>query len=300
LARKILITGAEGQLGKALQFSLIDKFKILPTTWNPVLNSRKKSNVSKLDITIKDDVSKCIDSFAPDIIINCAAYSDVDSNEINKDLAHEVNVNGLHNLINSSDKNTYIIQISSDYVFHGAEGPYDEDDHTFPVNYYGKTKLEAENILRGTRRRWVIIRPNVLYSDNLFCKGNFFAWVYKSLSKGQTISVVTDQISNPTSIHQLVISIFQSILLMYEGILHIGSDDYMSRYEFALIIAEVFGFDTSLIVPIDTKLLLKRMKTYTAERPVNSGLKVDKIQRELNISTYSSEYSLKKIKTIID
>ena len=296
MARKILITGAEGQLGKALQISLSDKFEILSTTRKPSKVAINNRNIFKLDITDNEDVSKYITSFDPDIIINCAAYTDVDNNEENKDLAHKVNVQGLNNLIQSSGKDTYIVQISSDYVFDGTDGPYDEDDHTFPVNYYGKTKLEAENILRGTRRKWVIIRPNVLYSDDLFCKGNFFAWVYKSLLKGQNISVITDQISNPTPIYQLVTSIFQSILLTYEGILHIGSDDCVSRYEFATKIAKVFSFDTSFISPIDTKLFFKNVKSYIAERPMHSGLKVNKIERELNISTYPLEYSLKQLK----
>ena len=110
MARKILITGSEGQLGKALQFAFADQFTILPTTRNPSMDSIKNRNISQLDITIKEDVSKCITSFVPDIIINCAAYSDVDANESNRDLAHEVNVDGLINLINSSDKNTYSIE----------------------------------------------------------------------------------------------------------------------------------------------------------------------------------------------
>ena len=197
MARKILITGAEGQLGKALQINLSDKFKLLPTSRKPTVKAIKNRNVHKLDITVKEDIAAVIASFKPDIIINCAAYTDVDGSEKDKDLAHKVIVSGLQNLIQLSEKETFFIQISSDYVFDGISGPYAEDDHTFPVNYYGKTKLEAENMLRGMRRRYLIFRPNVLYSEDIFSKGNFFAWVYKSLLKEKSISVVTDQISNP-------------------------------------------------------------------------------------------------------
>jgi len=202
-------------------------------------------------------------------------------------------------LIHASDHKTYFVQISSDYVFEGDAGPYSEDDHTYPVNYYGKTKLEAENIIRGSRRKFLILRTNVIYSEDLNIKSNYFAWVYKSLLNNKSISVVNDQISNPTYVSHLAQAIFQCIILNTEGIYHYGSDDFLSRYEFAMTIAEVFGFDKSLISPIDTKSLFKKIKSYSAERPANSGLKVDKIERELNISTYSSEYSLKKIKTII-
>jgi len=300
LARKILITGAEGQLGKALQIIFADNFNVLPTTKKPSKLAINNRNSMEMDITNLDSVSNVINSFRPDIIINCAAYSNVDGSEINKNLSHQVNVEGLTNLLQVSDKETYIIQISSDYVFDGTNGPYDEEDPTFPINYYGRSKLEAENILRGSRRKWAILRPNVIYSDDLFCKANFFSWVYKSLLKEESISVVTDQISNPTYMKDIVKSIFQCILLSYEGILHIGSDDYLSRYKFALNIAEVFGFDKTLIAPIYTKQLSSNVESYIAERPKHSGLKTNKIERELNITTYLTSYSLKQLKSTLN
>ena len=295
-----MITGAEGQLGKALQIGLTDKFNILSTTRQPTQLAKNQRNVQKLDITDKENISNVLESFNPDIIINCAAYTNVDGSEINKDLAHQVNLEGLRNLIQLSDINTYLIQISSDYVFDGDSGPYSEDEHTFPVNYYGKTKLEAENILRGTRRKWAIFRPNVIYSSDLFSKGNFFAWVYRSLLKNNSISVVTDQISNPTFNLQFVKAIFQCIIMDFEGILHIGSDDYMSRYEFALDIANVFGFDSALITKIDTDSLTQKVKSYIAKRPLHSGLVVSKIEKELNTSSHSTNYNLKLLKSSLN
>jgi dTDP-4-dehydrorhamnose reductase len=296
LARKILITGAEGQLGKALQISLSDKFKLLPTSRKPTQKAIKNRNVHKLDITVKEDIAAVIASFKPDIIINCAAYTDVDGSEKDKDLAHKVNVSGLQNLIQLSEKETFFIQISSDYVFDGNNGPYAEDDHTFPVNYYGKTKLEAENMLRGMRRRFLIFRPNVLYGEDLFSKGNFFAWVYKSLLNGKSISVVTDQISNPVYVQNFVNAIFKCIIMNCEGIYHFGSDDYISRYEFARNIAQIFNFELSLVEPIETKTLAQKVKSYIAKRPINSGLKTEKIEQEVSQTIYSTLYSLKQLK----
>ena len=295
-----MITGVEGQLGKALQTGLTDKFNILSTTRQPTQLAKNQRNVQKLDITDKENISNVLESFKPGIIINCAAYTNVDGSEINKDLAHQVNVEGLRNLIQLSDINTYLIQISSDYVFDVDSGPYSEDEHTFPVNYYGKTKLEAENILRGTRRKWAIFRPNVLYSSDLFSKGNFFAWVYRSLLKKDSISVVTDQISNPTFSLQIVKAIFQCIIIDFEGRLHVGSDDYMSRYEFALDIAKVFGLDSALITKIDTDSLTRKVKSYIAKRPLHSGLVVSKIEKELNTSSHSTNYNLKLLKNSLN
>ena len=296
MARKILITGAEGQLGKALQISLSDKFKLLPTSRKPTQKAIKNRNVHKLDITVKEDIAAVIASFKPDIIINCAAYTDVDGSEQDKYLAHKVNVSGLQHLIQLSEKETFFIQISSDYVFDGNNGPYTEDDHTFPVNYYGKTKLEAENMLRGMRRRFLIFRPNVLYGEDIFSKGNFFAWVYKSLLNGKSISVVTDQISNPVYVQNFVNAIFKCIIMNCEGIYHFGSNDYISRYEFARNIAQIFNFELSLVEPIETKTLAQKVKSYIAKRPINSGLKTVKIEQEVNQTIYSTLYSLKQLK----
>ena len=206
---KILVTGKNGQLGKSIH-------KII--TGNEKNSEFVFVGRDALDLSSQDSIIEYFNNNSFDIIINCAAYTNVDGSELNKELAHQINVEGLHNLIQLSELNTHIIQISSDYVFDGCNGPYTEDDHTFPINYYGKTKLEAENLLRGTRRKWSIFRGNVLYSSDLDCKGNFFAWVYKSLLKNRPISVVVDQISNPTFSNHFVNAIFQAIIMDYEGL----------------------------------------------------------------------------------
>ena len=249
-----------------------------------------------MDITERSDVERAINKINPDIIINCAAYTDVDGSERNKDLAHKVNVVGLQNLIHASDHDTYFVQISSDYVFEGDAGPYSEDDHTYPVNYYGKTKLEAENILRGSRRKFLIIRTNVIYSEDLNIKANYFAWVYKSLLNKKSISVVNDQTSNPAYVSHLAQAIFQCIILNTEGIYHYGSDNYLSRYEFSMEIANIFELDNSLITSIDTKQLTQDIPSYIAKRPRHSGLNTFKIENEIGLTAYSTDYSLTILK----
>ena len=295
MARNILITGAEGQLGKSLQRKLRDKFEFVPTDLITG-ESGSRPNIKYLDITKRSDVARTINEINPDIIINCAAYTDVDGSERNKNLAHKVNVVGLQNLIYASGHETYFVQISSDYVFEGDAGPYSEDDHTYPVNYYGKTKLEAENILRGSRRKFLIIRTNVIFSEDLNIKANYFAWVYKSLLNNKSISVVNDQISNPAYVSHLAQAIFQGIILNTEGIYHYGSDNYLSRYEFSMEIANIFELDNSLITSIDTKQLTQDIPSYIAKRPRHSGLNTFKIENEIGLTAYSTDYSLTILK----
>ncbi len=282
-------------MGKALQQILCDKFDVLATSRSS--NSTNSSNDIKImDITKRSNVKETVNEFNPDIIINCASFTDVDGSESNKYLAHLVNVVGLQNLIYASGHDIYIVQISSDYVFSGDSGPYSEEDHTYPVNYYGKTKLEAENILRGSNKKYLIIRPNVVYGANLKCKANFLAWVYNNLINNKPIYVVNDQISNPTYVSNLVEVIFRCIILNTEGIYHYGSDDYLSRYEFAIAISRHFKLDNNLIRRIDTEELIKLIPSYIAKRPRHTGLKTVKIEDEIGLTTYSTDYNLDLLK----
>ena len=108
---------------------------------------------------------------------------------------------------------------------------------------------------------------------------SFFSWVYKPLSKNKIIYVVDDQISNASFVDNLSDLIFKSLLLNFQGIVHHGSSDYISRYEFAKLIAKVYGFDEKLIKPISTSRLIDKNKSYVAKRPLNSALMIDKSEK---------------------
>ena len=263
---KILLTGAEGQLGNCLFYKLNEFFNVFSSS----KNGNNKSKINKLDITDSAEVKKNINLFNPNIIINCAAMTNVDLCEQNKSLCYDVNVNGLKNLIKHSDKETKIIHISSDYVYDGKNNSYDETLAPNPINYYGKTKLESENILIGSRRSYIIIRPNTLYS----LKGNnFFTWVYNSLINNTEINVVDDQVSNPSFVPSLASSIIDIILMNGEGLYHHGSKDSITRYDFAIAISKKFNFNDKLIKKTNTKTL-----NQVARRPLSSILNCSKIQ----------------------
>ena len=270
--KKILITGAEGQLGFYL-------YKKLDKTFDVIATSRagnKKEKIINLDITNYKDVKIICQKFQPTIIINCAAITDVDFCERNKKEAYRVNVDGINNLIKSSDLTCKIIQISSDYVFDGNELNYTEESMPDPQNYYGKTKLEAENLLLGQRRPFTILRPNTIFSFN---KYNFLTWVYKSLKNNEQINVVADQVSNPSYVPSICLSIISIILMNGVGIYNHGSSDNISRYEFSLKIADSFNLNKKLISKINTLEL-----NQFAKRPLNSILNTRKIENDFNIN----------------
>ncbi len=290
MPKKILITGAEGQLGRSLQSKLSSSFHIIPTALNPSVHAKSNRNVVQLDISNENQCRKVMDEFTPDLIINCAALTNVDLCEKDHQLARMVNVVGIENLVKSSENHTKIIHISTDFVFSGNEGPYKEDDPTHPISYYGKSKLEGENVLRGSLHPWCIIRGSVLYGDPVNSKSNFFSWVYDSLKSSTSIKVVDDQISNPAWLELLSEFIFKCIMLNSTGVFHFGSEDYISRFEFAQQIAKTFNLDSTLITPVKTSDL-----SFIAPRPMHSGLSTEKISREFDIQVQPTSYSLRSI-----
>tara|TARA_Y100001970_G_scaffold59721_1_gene76060 strand:+ start:10142 stop:11038 length:897 start_codon:yes stop_codon:yes gene_type:complete len=288
--KKILITGSSGLLGQKITDKLSGLFNVLSLS--------KVGSDNCLDITSKDAVHNTFKEFKPDIVINCAAFTNVDKSETEKSLARDVNVKGLTNIISSLPVNSKIIHISTDYVFDGESGDYKEDDMKLPINYYGKTKLEADNLLMGSNCNYLIIRPNVLYSyDNVFNQSSkdnysqhFLSWLIYSLSNNDCVKVVDDQISNPVYIPDLVDVITTSVLVDYSGVSHYGSEDVLSRYEFATKVCNIFGFDSGKVLAIKSDEL-----NQIALRPKKSSLDCSKIVQDLNIDLYPTDYSLNRI-----
>ncbi|MAV58880.1 MAG: NAD(P)-dependent oxidoreductase [Candidatus Marinimicrobia bacterium] len=285
MKKKILITGSNGQLGNCLSASLSNYFDVIPSLKNTTIGSLK------LDITDKLNVKYIIDRIKPDIIINCAAITDVDLCEKNRAQARNVNFIGLKNLVKYSKKHTKLIHISTDYVFDGLKGNYNEKDPTIPLNFYGKTKLEAENFLIGSNRKILILRLNGLFSSKLKNK-NFFSFVYKSINANRKISIVDDQISNPVLVELMPEVIMKAILLDTTGVVHYGSSNVISRYDFAKQICMVFKLNALLIEKISSDKL-----NQLAKRPLKTSLDTSKIESILEINTYDTNFCLELIKT---
>lgn len=279
----ILITGSNGQLGSHFNNIKDSLFNIIPSYY------KKKSSFVLLDITNEKDVKDAIKSYNPDIIINTAAITDVDFCELNKSIAREVNVQGPRNLIKHSSSNTKIIQISTDYIYDGKIGNYDEKSLPNPLNYYGKTKLEAENILLSSNKKFIIIRVATLFSNY---SNNFYKWIVNNLKSNNILNVVDDQISNPCYALNLVNLILDLILLDYTGKINFGSINYLSRYDFALEIANSKGLNNKLI-----KLSKTNNINYLSNRPLNTSFDLQ-LCKKLNIKLFSSKDTLKYINTL--
>ena len=283
---RILITGAFGQLGYALQ-SVLSK----NSHYDLICTGRRiKEGQGGISLDIRNQVAlkEIINTTAPDIVINLAAMTNVDACELNPKLAGEVNVAGLQHICDSFSGK--IIHLSTDYVFDGRSGPYKENDRLNPISTYGKTKLLSEQILLENDINNLVIRGNVLYDYSSDSKASFLNWVVLSLQNNEEIQVVEDQFNNPTWTRSMADIIDLSITNNLDGIIHWGDADYISRYDFAIMIAKKFSLNKDLIKPILTSEL-----NQPANRPLQSGLKTEKLVSILDIIPPSIDECLDEI-----
>lgn len=292
---KVFITGICGLLGQKLAQTLssdiydVEGCDLYPQTLIPEISHR----YYPLDLRDREATMKVIGDSRPNAIIHTAAMTDVDGCERNRELCWKSNVVATENVLKSAEKvGARLIFISTDYIFNGKSGPYKEEDTPDPINYYGRSKLAAENLIRGSKIDWTILRTIVLYGYAKNARASFITWLLKELRQGHTVRIVNDQWGNTTIADDLAKAIDRVLLLGKSGIYHIGGRGYQTRYQFALTAAQLFGLDPNLIIPITTAEL-----NQPAPRPLRSGLVVDKAEKELFIIFHTSEEALEIYKS---
>ena len=281
--KRILVTGANGMLGQRVIHFYKKNYDltILGTSIEDVSAFCDVDYIS-CDLTIRNKIKKVISDFCPDFIINTAAFTNVDLSEKERETAWKINVKGVEYLAEAARAiDAHIIHISSDYIFDGTNGPYSENDKPNPLGYYGRTKLASENALKISGAIHTILRTNVLYGT-ADSRLDFVRWVIKSVRVGKQINIVTDQVNNPTFIDDFVQAINEVIEFKKQGIYNIGGREFLSRFEFCEIIADVFSLDKKLIKPILTEQLNQQ-----AKRPLKSGLLTLKAETELGYKPHT-------------
>ena len=290
---KIIITGVNGLLGQQLLEQGHNKFAVLGIDLQEKpFNQKIKFDYAQLDLTKRSSVKNVVTSFKPNYIINTAAMTDVDGCETQKELCWKINVEAIENLIYAvRNTGTKIIQVSSDYVFDGKDGPYSETSIPKPLGHYGKSKLASENLLIAAGVEHAIVRTMVLYGFGTEIRSNFVTWLIEKLKKNEPVKIVTDQYGNPTLADDLAHAILQIIDRNKWNLYHIAGSELIDRYKFALKVANVFKLDKDLIAPITTSEL-----SQSAPRPLKSGFIIDKARADLGIEMSNVEQGLKKVK----
>lgn len=271
--KKILITGAMGQLGRALNKLLVNSndYEIYNT------DTKKDVDVSlgkvySLDITDFEAARKIINDFGPNVIINCAAHTAVDLCETDKDNAYIINVEGPKNLAIISEKlNAKMVQISTDYIFDGNSTiPYTEEIIGNPQSFYAKTKYEAEKEVMQYCSRSYIIRTGWMYGEG----NNFIKTMLKLSQEKKEISVVSDQTGTPTSAREVARLILFLIETEKYGIFHGTCEGSTNWYEYAVEIFKLAKKDI-LVKPIKSKIYPS-----AAKRPAFSVLENKRLKSE--------------------
>jgi len=228
---KILVLGSKGMLGSDLIREL-----------NKTSNETIDWDIGDVDITKEQDMDK-ISKVKPEILINCAAYTNVDGAEKEKEKCYSVNVKGIKNLVSVCKKEGIIlIQISTDYIFNGDKEGYNEDDQKNPINYYGKTKSDGEDLIIQSLEKYYIVRTSWLFGKN---GRNFVDTIIKLCNEKDEIKVIDDQIGSPTYTKDLSKAIINLMGAKY-GIYHLTNSDKCSWFEFAKEIAKLKNLDCNI------------------------------------------------------
>jgi len=267
IMEKVLIIGGSGLLGSKI-------FELFPEAFATYNNKHiSKRNTFKLDISENDSLKFILDKLEPDTIIVTAALTDVDKCEINPEMAARVNREPFKYIVSYlKQKGGRLIQISTDYVFSGEKGNYSENDERKPVNVYGKTKMEAEDIIINSGINFSLVRTSGIFGINESAeKNNFFTWIYNNLRVGNKLRLVIDQVYSPVLNSILADAIHEIYEREINGIIHFSSLDAISRFEFGTMVANIFNLNKDNIHPAKMEDM-----PWRAKRPKNSSLNNDK------------------------
>lgn len=273
---KILITGLSGLLGNNLAFAYRNKYGIAGVYNNHKVDIGRVEGVG-MNLLDRSSLSRLTAEFQPEIVIHCAALSDVDRCEEDKKLAYDLNVEITKNITEYSKKhNSHLIYISTDCVYDGREGNLKEENVN-PVNYYGETKLLGEKAALEYSNT-LVIRTN-FFGRNVQKKFSLAEWVLYSLSKNKTINGFGDAIFSAMYTFLLADVMEKAFVKGLKGIYNLASSDNMSKYDFAVSIADIFKLNKALIKKTTIEAF-----GFKAKRAKNMGLNIDKISKDLSIT----------------
>lgn len=287
---KVLITGANGFLGQHLTLYLTEK------GYNTIACSRGECRIAQkfsiqyysADVTDELGVASMITTVQPEVVIHTAAMSKPDECNNNKEACLLINVEAtkflLRSLSSIQQTPPHLIYISTDFIF-GENGPHSEEDIAAPLNFYGETKLHAEQLVTESGLMYTIIRPVFIYGPVLQgMRPSFLHWVKNNLEQSKMIKVVSDQQRTPTFVIDICKGIETSITKKIEGVYHLAGKDLLSPYQMAIAVANFLKLDAALIENVTSETFAEPVK-----RAKRSGLKIDKARKLLGYEPVSFE-----------
>lgn len=272
---------------------LEDGHEVFATSRSADLSSFSKYenyHFGQMDFTDPVEVYYAFESIKPNVVVHSGAMSKPDDCEIYRTEAYETNVEGTVELLQyATMHNSFFVYISSDFVFNGNEGMHAEADTPDPINYYGKTKMEAEKAVQEYKFDWAIVRTVFVYGKPLYGRDSFVTMIAKILQNNDSYKAVNDQERTPTYVEDLAKGIAAIINKKAQGTFHLCGKDMLTPYAMALKTASLLHLNESLLHAVTCKEFKE-----IARRPLKSGLSIAKAQTELGYEPLSFEEGLQK------
>lgn len=286
--KKILVTGSAGLIGTQIVKDLLDNHKQVYSCYNKT--KPELGIITHLDLTKKDDIVNTMNRIKPDVVIHLGAMTDVELCETETELAKKINTDATEILALESEKyNTFFVYMSTDYVFDGKVGMKKENDKTNPINFYGKSKLDGERVFKKITTPNVIVRTSTPFGIHSK-KISFPIWVKKNLELKKEISVVVNQYTSPSYVPNISKMIIEIMERKITGIIHLAGPTRISRYDFAVMIANKINANKKKIKPIKMSQM-----NWNAQRPIDSSLDITKANTILGMKPKKLEENIELI-----
>lgn len=287
--KKVLVTGSNGLLGQKLTdlYLTIKDVELIASSRGKNRHPVKDGyTYVELDITNQESINKTITEYKPDTVINTAAMTNVDACEADKASCDLLNIIAVHYLVDAANANNcHLIHLSTDFIFDGKNGPYDEEAEAAPLSYYGRSKLLGEQYIMENCKKWSIARTVLVYglvAD--MSRSNIILWAKGALEKGQPINVVDDQFRTPTLAEDLAMGCRLIEHKSAVGIFNISGKDFISIMELVKRVADYFKLDKSNINRVSSETL-----NQPAKRPPVTGFDLTKSKNVLGYNPHSFE-----------
>ena len=281
---KFLVTGSAGLVGQQVVKDLSNSHLVF-SCYNK--SKPEYGDSVKMDLKNYEMISSVLSETEPDVVIHLGAMTGVDLCEKEESMAFDINTKATQTIAQQcSISNTFLVYVSTDYVFDGNLGMYKEDDVANPLGFYGKSKLEGEKAVQNFSANWCIARTSTPFGLHP-TKKSFPMWVIENLQKQKQIDVLIDQFTSPTYIPNLSRMLIEISERRITGIINTAGASKISRYQMASMVSDKLNLDDTLLKQIS----MNKLK-WIAQRPKDSSLDVSRASSILNEKTQKIDQSL--------
>ena len=285
----VLITGGTGLMGKGIEETAPTHASTIITHLHEYTPAGRSKYITA-DVLDKAAMRSIFEKYRFDAVVHCAGIANVDVVERNQSESETATIAGTKNIVHlCKEFSSYLIYVSTNAVFDGRNAPYGEDAPVCPINAYGRIKTACEKLAATELENCSIARPILMYGWNRpETRKNPVSWMVETLRTGKPLKLVNDVFENPLYNIQCGKTIWAMLEKKPKGVVHIAGKDIMNRYDFGLKVAEVFGLDKNLIIPVDSSFFPE-----IAPRPKNTSFITRRMEKELGIDPMPAETALK-------